>query len=402
MDWFIDILRHYPVIPIFFTLGVGFWLGKLRYGSFSLGSVAATLLVGIIVGQLDIPIPAVVKSLFFILFLFSIGYSVGPQFFHALRGHGWKQVGFAVVEALICAGTVVAAAKIMNYSTGEGVGLFAGSQTCSAALGVISDTVRGLTVPEPEKVYLEQIIPACYAVTYVFGAIGSAWFLSMMGPKMLGGLKKVQAEAAAIEKAAEPSSNLEANENKQPAATPEQIETTDMVFIGLGIAVGCFIGAMSIRLKSIPISLSTTGGALLMGLFLGWYRNRKPKFGYIPSSVVWFLDNLGLNVFIAVIGLTAGPAFIPAVKSVGITLVLVGAVCTMIPMIICIFLGNKVFRFSGPETLGCVAGGRCGVAAIGAIQDSIGSTVPMVGYTVTYATANFILVFSSLIVLFVV
>lgn len=399
MDWFIDILRHYPVIPIFFTLGVGFWLGKLRYGSFSLGSVAATLLVGIIVGQLDIPIPALVKSLFFILFLFSIGYSVGPQFFHSLRGHGWKQMGFAVIEALICAGTVVAAAKIMNYSTGEGVGLFAGSQTCSAALGVISDTVRGLSVPEPEKEYLEQVIPACYAVTYVFGAIGSAWFLSMMGPKMLGGLKKVQAEAVALEHAA---ASEHAADDKQPSAGANHVETTDMVFIGLGIAVGCFIGAMSIRLKSIPISLSTTGGALLMGLFLGWYRNRKPKFGYIPSSVVWFLDNLGLNVFIAVIGITAGPAFIPAVKSVGVSLVLVGAIATMIPMIICIFLGSKVFKFSGPETLGCVAGARCGVAAIGAIQDSIGSTVPMIGYTVTYATANFILVFSSLIVLFVV
>ncbi|MDE6681076.1 MAG: putative sulfate exporter family transporter [Muribaculaceae bacterium] len=399
MDWFIDILRHYPVIPIFFTLGVGFWFGKLRYGSFSLGSVAATLLVGIIVGQLDIPIPALVKSLFFILFLFSIGYSVGPQFFHSLRGHGWKQMGFAVIEALICAGTVVAAAKVMNYSTGEGVGLFAGSQTCSAALGVISDTVRGLSVPEPEKEYLEQVIPACYAVTYVFGAIGSAWFLSMMGPKMLGGLKKVQAEAVALEHAA---ASEHAAGDKQPSAGANHVETTDMVFIGLGIAVGCFIGAMSIRLKSIPISLSTTGGALLMGLFLGWYRNRKPKFGYIPSSVVWFLDNLGLNVFIAVIGITAGPAFIPAVKSVGVSLVLVGAIATMIPMIICIFLGSKVFKFSGPETLGCVAGARCGVAAIGAIQDSIGSTVPMIGYTVTYATANFILVFSSLIVLFVV
>ncbi len=392
MDWLIDLLRHYPVIPIFLVLGLGFMVGKLRIGSFTLGSVAATLLVGVIVGQLDIPIPAVVKSLFFILFLFSIGYSVGPQFFHALRGHGWKQVLFATVEAMLCVGTVVAAAKIMGYTTGEAVGLFAGSQTASASLGIISDTVNGLTIPEGEKDYLQKIIPACYAVTYIFGAIGSAWFLSVIGPKMLGGLDKVKAEAREIEKNTEPAKT---DDNDEP-------QTTDMVFIGLGIAFGCFLGALSFKLKSIPISLSTTGGALLMGLFLGWFRQRKPKFGYIPPQVVWFLDNIGLNVFIAVIGITSGPSFIPAVKSVGLGLVGVGAIATLIPIAISVWLGKKVFRFSGPEILGCVAGGRCGVAAMGAVQDTLDSTAPMIGYTVAYTTANFILVFSSLIVLFVV
>lgn len=389
----IEILRDNPVIPLFLTLGCGFWLGSLRYKAFSLGVVPATLLAGVIIGQLDIVIPPIVKSLFFILFLFSIGYSVGPQFFHAFKGNGFRQVLFAAVEALICVGTVVAFSKLMGYGTGESLGLFAGSQTASASLGLITDTVAGLDIAAPEKEHIQKMVPACYAVTYVFGAIGSAWFLSLAGPRLLGGLDKVKAEAKALEHTALPKPEPEKKSSS---------DTTDMIFIGFGVALGCFIGAISFNLKTIPISLSTTGGALLMGIVLGWWRNRHPRFGYIPPQVVWFLDNIGLNLFIAIIGLTAGPSFIPAIREVGVMLVAIGAVATILPLAICIFIGRKIFRFSTPETLGCVAGARCGVAAIGAIQDTLDSTVPMVGYTVCYASANFILVFSSLIVLFTI
>ena len=97
MDWLITTFRENPAIPIFLTLGLGFWLGKLKYKSFSLGTVTSVLLVGVLVGQLDIPIPGPVKSIFFLLFLFAIGYSVGPQFFQAMKGTGIKQVIFAVV-----------------------------------------------------------------------------------------------------------------------------------------------------------------------------------------------------------------------------------------------------------------------------------------------------------------
>ena len=200
MESFFDILRHNPVIPIFLTIGIGFWVGHLKYKSFSLGSVAATLLIGVIIGQIGIEIPGIVKNIFFMLFLFSIGYSVGPQFFRAFKGQGLKQLAFAVVGALVCAGTVILAAKIMGYDTGVAVGMFAGSQTASASLGVTSETIRGLAMSEETKQHLLDIIPTCYAVTYVFGTIGSAWFLSNIGPMLLGGMKKVKDETQAIEK----------------------------------------------------------------------------------------------------------------------------------------------------------------------------------------------------------
>ncbi len=563
MEWLIIFFQKNPVIPIFLTLGLGFWLGKLKYKSFSLGAVSATLIVGVLFGQMNIQIPQILKTVFFLLFLFSLGYSVGPQFFRSFKGSGVKQMCFAVILALICAATIIIAAKIMGYSTGIAAGLFAGSQTASASLGLLGDTVREMPMDETQREYMLNIIPACYAVTYVLGAVGSAWFLSNIGPMMMGGIKKVKEEVARIEqeldsgesmpepgqiKAARPVAfraykaessffdtpqtvaqleelfrnhdlrvfvermrvkgnivdpsmdqliykgdivvlgarkediidvteylgpeitdnellnfgaertpvtvaskgaagmtlgelrrqpymngvvvaSLKRNNMSIPAKNKvelqrgdiitlvglprnvtdaavkigyadRQTDTTDMVFVGLGIAAGCILGALSIKINGIPLSLSMSAGALISGLVLGWLRTRKPSYGHIPSSVVWIFNNLGLNMFIAVIGITAGASFLHGIKEAGFLIFFIGFACTLITLTLGILIGRKLFKFSAPETLGCVAGARCAVAAIGAVQDTLQSDVPNLGYTVTYAVANIALVFSSLLVLF--
>ncbi|MDE7509504.1 MAG: aspartate-alanine antiporter, partial [Muribaculaceae bacterium] len=200
MDWFADTLRENPSLAIFLTLGLGFLIGQLKYKAFSLGTVTSVLLVGVIVGQLDISIPGPIKDAFFLLFLFSIGYSVGPQFFHALKGDGLKQVGFACVLCVFCLLTTWGVAEIMGYNIGEAVGLLAGSQTMSAILGVGTDTIGSIAgTPDQKKAWID-VMPVCYAVTYVFGTIGSAYILANLGPALLGGLKKVKAETAELEK----------------------------------------------------------------------------------------------------------------------------------------------------------------------------------------------------------
>ena len=199
MDWIIETFRENPYIPIFLTLGLGFWLGNLRFKSFSLGPVTATLIVGVLIGQLDIPMSDTVKSLAFMLFLFAIGYSVGPQFFRSLKGEGLKQIGFAVVEFVVVVGVTAIICKIMGYNKGISVGLFAGAQTVSATIGVGSDTIRALGIPADTANKMIGYIPAVYAVTYVFGTIGTAWIIANLGPILLGGLKKAKEETARLE-----------------------------------------------------------------------------------------------------------------------------------------------------------------------------------------------------------
>jgi len=88
--------------------------------------------------------------------------------------------------------------------------------------------------------------------------------------------------------------------------------TTDMVFVGTGIFLGGLVGLLSVTVAGIPLTLTASGGALIMGLVFGWLRSVYPFFGRIPEPAIWIFDTVGLCIFIGVVGLTAGPASSPA------------------------------------------------------------------------------------------
>ena len=199
MEWIIHLLRQHSELAIFLTIAAGFWIGKMRIKQFSLGIVTSVLLVGVLVGQLNITIEEPVKSVFFLLFLFAIGYKVGPQFFRGLKKDGLPQVGFAVLMCVGCLVITWLLATLMGYNAGETAGLLAGAQTISAVIGVAEDTINGLNIASSQKSDMINIIPVAYAVTYIFGTAGSAWVLSSLGPKMLGGLEKVKAACKELE-----------------------------------------------------------------------------------------------------------------------------------------------------------------------------------------------------------
>lgn len=560
MEWIFNQLREHPELAIFLTLFAGFWLGRLKIGKFSLGTVTSVLLVGVLVGQLNISVDGPMKAVFFLLFLFAVGYKVGPQFFRGLKKDGLPQVGFA---ALMCVVSLVAPwilAKIMGYHVGEAAGLLAGSQTISAVIGVASDTINQLNISDAQKTTFINSIPVAYAVTYIFGTAGSAWILASLGPRMLGGLEKVKADCKELE------AKMGSSEMDEPGFSPalrpvvfrayrinnkwfeggktvkeledyllskekrlfverirkqgiikdvkpnlvlhpgdevvlsgrrefvigeedwigpeaidgqlldfpaetlpvmvthhtfagERVATiraqkfmhgvsirnikraginvpvlaqtivdsgdmleltglkhevdeaarqmgyvdrptnqTDMIFVGLGILVGGLIGALAIHLGGVPISLSTSGGALIMGLVFGWLRSKHPTFGGIPEPSLWVLNNVGLNMFIAVVGIAAGPSFVAGFKDVGFSLFIVGALATAIPLIAGLLMAKYIFKFHPAIALGCTAGARTTTAALGAIQDAVESDTPALGYTVTYAVGNTLLIIWGVVI----
>ena len=172
---------------------------------------------------------------------------------------------------------------------------------------------------------------------------------------------------------------------------------TDIMFLGLAIAIGAFLGAIPLVIDGIPISFGVSGGSLIAGLVFGWLRTRRPTMGYIPKPALWLMNNLGLNTFIAVIGIDAAPTFVQGIQQVGWGLLGAGAIATLIPLIIGLILGKYVFKFNPALTLGCCAGTRTCTAALGAVQESIGSNLPTMGYTVTYAVSNVLLVIWGII-----
>jgi putative transport protein len=181
------------------------------------------------------------------------------------------------------------------------------------------------------------------------------------------------------------------------------VESTDLAVVSAGIVVGGLIGALTYFAGGVPISLSTSGGALLAGLLLGYLRTIHPTFGNIPAPALWLMNTLGLNVFIAIVGISAGPGFVSGLQQVGVSLFLWGMVATTIPLVVAVLLGHYVFKFHPAILFGVCAGVRTTTAALGMIQEVAKSKVPALGYGMPYAIGNTLLtIFGMVIVLMMV
>ncbi|HTP41095.1 MAG TPA: aspartate-alanine antiporter [Nitrospiria bacterium] len=561
MHWLIETFRQYPELAIFLTLALGYWVGGLKFGGFSLGAVTGTLLVGVIVGQMQITISPNVKSVFFLMFLFAVGYGVGPQFVRGLKSDGLPQVIFAVLQCVATLLTVYIVAKLLGINAGLAAGLLSGSQTISAVLGVATDAINGLPISAEEKKRMIDVMPVAYAVTYIFGTAGSAWVLASLGPKILrvdlpAECRKLEAqmgkggedeagvasaarrfdvrayrvtnerlanrtvaelEAAALAQdlrvfierirhdgqiaEARPDSVVNLGDTVAVLARSElfiqrgrnigeevddrelldfpaqmldivvtnkaiagktlrelaeseigritargvflrkltrsglempwtpgtvidrgdvlqvvgpkrsveraaaeigyadrQTNMTDMVFVGSGIVLGGLVGALAIHIGGIPLSLSTSCGSLMAGLVFGWLRSVHRTFGRVPEPALWIMNSVGLNIFIAVVGISSGPAFVVGLQKAGLALFLVGVITTTVPLVIGVLLGKYVFKFHPAITLGAAAGARTTTAALGLIQEAAKSKTPALGYTVTYAVGNTLLILWGLVI----
>lgn len=560
--WFIEALRHTPALAVFLTIGIGFWLGKLKFKGIALGTVTAVLIVGVLVGQLDINVGGPLKSVSFLLFLFCIGYSVGPQFFKSLKGDGLKEVMFALVVCVLILGAALGVSYWFGLNPGQAAGMMAGASTASPVVGAAEDTINSLS-GDPDKIKaMVAAIPVCYAMTYVFGTLGAVWLLGYVGPAMMGGLDKVKAMTRELEKTLSPVdagsdpasfnacrpiafrafeavgpwmdtprkvSELEQEfESKRKRITVERIKrngngdiidnitpdteiykgdivalagrremivgqhewfgyetagvdilsfpvedvdvtvmkkfqeitvhelmekqfmegvdikkitrndvalnplggttvkpgdivelvgskkylnraakeigyadprtlSTDFVFIGIGILLGGLLGALAIKIGAVSVSLGASGGALVAGLIMGWLRAKRPVYGAIPKASLWVFNNLGLNMYIAVIGIASGPSFISAFSEVGPKIFVAGLIVTLVPLFLAILIGHKLFKFHPAVTLGCCAGARKTTAGLGAVQERLGSSVPALGYTITYAVSNTVLIIFGIV-----
>jgi putative transport protein len=176
-------------------------------------------------------------------------------------------------------------------------------------------------------------------------------------------------------------------------------DVADVAFIGAAITLGALVGALVFKVGGVPLTLSTAGGALISGLVFGWLRSVRPLFGRIPSSTVWFMNSVGLNIFIACVGISAGPGFVKGLQTQGLGLFLWGALATAIPLILAMFAGKYIFRFDPAILLGACAGARTTTAALGMICETAGSQVPALGYTVTYAVGNTLLTIWGMVII---
>jgi len=548
MGYLVTALREHQELTIFLTLAVGFFIGQLRFGTFSLGTVVGTLLAGVLIGQLDIKVPATVKNVFFDLFLFTVGYKVGPQFFRGLKKDAMPQLVVTVVLCVTCLVSAFTASKLLGYDMGTAAGLLAGAFTESTVIGTAGDAINRLDLPAADKTALVNNIPVAYAVTYLIGTAFIVWFLPNVGPWLMrvdlkeesrklraqvsgGGepepgvisalhrfavrayqvtnerllnrtvaalealpvgqrvfVSRIRRDKAIVDvqpetivrsgdvvavmthsellmarggeigpevhdtelldfpveildvvvtnraRTGQTLKELAALESargvflrkivrvgqEMPFTTETRLDrgdvltlvgakpdieraakdlgyadratvTTDMIFVGLGIFIGGLVGLLTLTIGGLPLTLTASGGALIMGLVFGWLRAVRPTFGRIPEAAMWVFETVGLTVFIGVVGLTAGPSFVAGLQKSGVSLILVGLVVAVLPHTAAILIGRYILKMNPVILLGACCGAGTITAGLRAVQEKAESTLPALGYTVPYALGNILL-----------
>ncbi len=174
---------------------------------------------------------------------------------------------------------------------------------------------------------------------------------------------------------------------------------TDIVTVAGGIVFGTLLGLIAVPVAGIPLTLGVGGGVLVSGLFFGWLRSLRPTWGKIPSSAMWIFTDLGLNLFIACVGLSAGPKAIQALQKSGVKIFAAGVLLTIIPHLLTWFFGKYALKLNPVLLMGAMTGAGTCTAAMNSVKEDSDSTIPVIGYTVPYAVGNILLtIWGALIV----
>ncbi|MBU0989957.1 MAG: aspartate-alanine antiporter, partial [Proteobacteria bacterium] len=555
-----QLCRENPSLLLFAALAAGYALGKVKFGTFSLGSTTSVLIVAIVLGAMILRNThfdlGLIKTISFGLFIFVIGYKVGPDFIGGLKRGGIKYV---TVSVFFCATALVAAivlAKLFGLNSGYSGGLLAGALTQSSVIGTASGAIQHLTTGKvTEALDLKSDIAVAYAVTYVFGTAGLIILLKIIANlwkiNLPESAKKAEAELGSVDeqesveafhwsnlvvprayrvdnkgvigktvqelealfpkrvavdrikkgdqvidqfngdirldkgdivvltgfrsrvlkaseiigpevddkvvqemvgeilgicmtnKALDGKSineifmgqghgcfirNVTRQGHELPLAPklrvhrgdiisvigarkdvemlaaaigyPERrTQITDLVTVGIGIIVGTLVGLLAINVGGVPVTLGVGGGVLVSGIFFGWLRSVKPTWGQIPTPAQWVFTDLGLNLFIACVGISAGPEALAALKQAGINIFIAGVCLTCIPHILTWLFGLYLLKLNPVLLLGAMTGAGTCTAALNSVRDDSKSAVAVIGYTVPYAIGNVLLtVWGALIV----
>jgi len=540
-------IAHYlianPVISIFVCLALGYLIGKLKIKSFTIGATVGTLLVGLLIslvfkGAGTYQIDGTVKTIFFSLFIFAIGYEVGPSFFASLKSSGLKIIILSLFFAVAAFVVSMVLFKAFGIGAGEAGGILAGSLTQSAILGTADSTMKGMLSGTELKTAESQMAIA-YALTYVFGTVGVVVFLKNGAAKLIGvnltdTVKKkidqtnfhesssentvvgnIKARAFCIENGAEfigktigsveeqygddltitqiirkgkkvnlasdvqllegdtvtiiglldavlhfeapgmketddsealkldvikqeivltnhfsldvikhlSENGIVISERKRdnnvlsedqalkaldhltlvgPKALIAKVvkklgyvkdtgTETDVSFISMGLVVGLLIGAISFVVSGIPITLGSGGGALIGGLLFGYYQDKHSNYGLMPKATRWFCKSVGLNLFIAIVGLTSGASFLSALQSMGVKVLLIGVLVTILPHIASVYFGRFVLKLDAVDIIGALCGAGTCTAALNGVVEEYESSIFAVAYTPGYAMGNILL-----------
>jgi putative transport protein len=549
-----QLLHHYlnglPLLALFITIFLGYTIGKIKIKTFVLGGIAGSLIMGVIIGQLDIHLSPAIGGIFFALFIYAVGYQGGAQFFRSLNRKMFMQLLSATITCVLGLMCVLLATWWFGLDRGTAAGLAAGGLTQSSIIGTANDAITRLHLASHITHQLQANVAVGYAVCYIFGSFGPILMLTAVFPAMMrwnirkeakalaasmpggkaalepgqfkalnslttrvfqltskclavgksaGSLFETRGHTLAVEsvlregnllaptaktllqandtvavtatvaefaktphlfsnEVAKPAIMEVTEENRQVILTNKAFDgitiqalyeqtdidqhyglfvksvsrlgetlpaelnlalkrgdelnllgrpsdlnklskqlgrtitatkVTDFISFAIGLGFGVVLGDITVRIGGVAISLGTGGGCLIAGLLVGWIRSRHPRFGALPMGASNFLRDFGLAVFVATIGIIAGPQAVQTIKHHGLELFLLGIGVTLIPQILTFFISYYGLRIKNPvELLATIAGGRSANPGFAALLEKSGNSTPVVAFTATYTIAN--------------
>ncbi|NYV73933.1 aspartate-alanine antiporter [Streptomyces sp. UH6] len=544
-------IKDHPELAVFLCLAAGYLVGKVRVGPITLGGICGTLIVSLLLGAwTKVEVADDVKTVFFAIFIFALGYMAGPQFFGNLNSKSLRFFALCGIELVCVVGIALGLAKIFDLDVGTASGILAGAATESAVVGTATEAIGKLPDLSPQQIATYQgHVATAYTVCYLFGLVTVVIYTSQLMPMLLrinlrdesrtlwermrgdsAGMESDEREAlpsmvgrtfrvthavgrpvSEIERqlgrrvtieavkrggrvltppppdfelrfadlvlaVGRRANVIEADEVLGPEtsgvpgldtplssaqvsvtdrsasgkslnvlnrehpefsrngvyvtevqrgdqvlpATPDTVvhrgdvltlvgarsglgrlvakigsvvknDATDFVYLGAGITAGSLLGQVAITIADVPLSLGTGGGCLVSGLLFGWFRSRSQTFGAFPPQAATTLKDMGLAIFIACTGLTSGPQAWPLLKQYGALLPFAGIAMVLVPASLSLLVGRRLLKIEPPLLIGAIAGQQCSTPAITSVTQVAGSSVPMLGYTVTYALSNFLL-----------
>ena len=167
---------------------------------------------------------------------------------------------------------------------------------------------------------------------------------------------------------------------------------TDLLTLSLGMILGFLIGAISFPLAGSKVGLGNAGGLLVSGVIVSSMVSRLRFFGNTPNAARNILEDLGLVVFIAIVGVNAGAGLISQLTgTVALYIFLAGFIVTTIPPILVWAIGYHLMKINPAVLMGGVAGARSHSGPAREAAKEIGSSVPWIGFPVGYAVSGVLL-----------
>lgn len=431
------------------TIVFGILLGRIKICnvSFGIGGILFSgIILGHLGMSLDAKVLTFAREFGLILFVYAIGMAVGPTFLESLKDLGLKLNCLALYIVLCGACIAAILFAVCGLSVPQTAGLFSGAVTNTPAMGSANEA-WSLVAGSPDAVAEGlKVIGMAYAVAYPFGIFGI--ILAMMILKAMfrinvddelstlakahprhhekfdpkdtksllvsrsdlvgkrldaiapGNVKVVCVARGKEEFAVTHDWHLRLGDRvvvqkgehvasfaKILGNSEEELNHPNMLAIFVGIFCGVLLGSIPVAVPGLPtgLRLGVAGGTLVLAIILSRMQRFCGLTWHMSASSNMLMRELGIQLFMACVGLYAGTGFVETVvDGPGLRWMGMGAIITFVPLFTAALFGRIIWKINFPSICGTLAGSMTDPPALAFAMQYYGGEVAATGYSTVY------------------